>query len=146
MAVAPSRIRVVALAIVRRPETGELLVFEGRDPSRDLVYHRPLGGEVEFGETAFEAVVRELEEEIGVAVTPRRLLGACESIFVEGGAAKHEIVLLVECGLADAALYEKELFPDLEGHGEHGIWRKLDEPITLFPDRLVDFIWPAAAG
>ena len=53
---------VKAMAVIRRPADGALLVSEhaGPDP-----FHRPLGGHVEFGEYALDTVHRELREEIG---------------------------------------------------------------------------------
>ena len=89
-------IRVVALAVIIRPHTCEFLVFRGSDPTRNLEYHRPLGGGVEFGESASQAIRREVLEEIGIEVVPVRLLTAIESLFVAGGQPKHEIGLLVE--------------------------------------------------
>lgn len=133
-------IRVVALAIIRRPDSGELLVFEGADPSRDLIYHRPFGGGVEFGELGAEAVRRELREEIGVAVRVGGLLATFESVFAFDGVPKHEIVLAYECAFADLALYERDRFEDLEGNGEDGIWRQVDAQAPLFPEGLLDVL------
>ena len=133
-------IRPVALAIILRPETGELLVFEGRDPSRDLTYHRPLGGGIEFGESVAEAVRREVTEEIGVPVMVVRELGYLESWFVDGGKPRHEIAFLVECAFEDAAQYDRDLFEDREGRGEHGIWRRPDDRTVLFPETLPEML------
>lgn len=129
-------IRVVALAVIIRPHTCEFLVFRGSDPTRNLEYHRPLGGGVEFGESAFQAIRREVLEEIGIEVVPVRLLTATESLFVASGQPKHEIGLLVECRFSNPALYETEVFPDLEGNGEDGVWRKAEMPVTLFPEGM----------
>jgi 8-oxo-dGTP pyrophosphatase MutT (NUDIX family) len=129
-------IRVVALAVIIRPHTCEFLVFRGSDPTRNLEYHRPLGGGVEFGESAFQTIRREVLEEIGIEVVPVRLLTATESLFVAGGQPKHEIGLLVECRFSNPALYETEVFPDLEGNGEDGVWRKAETPVTLFPEGM----------
>jgi hypothetical protein len=63
-----SRIAVKALALIRRPSDGALLVGEAADPATGLVFHRSLGGHVEFGELASETVVRELMEELGIQV------------------------------------------------------------------------------
>lgn len=133
-------VRPVALAIILRPETGELLVFEGCDPSRDLTYHRPLGGGIEFGESVAEAVRREIMEEIGVPVTVVRELGCLESRFVANGKPKHEVAFLVECAFEDAAQYDRDLFEDREGNGEHGIWRRPDDRTVLFPEALPDML------
>jgi hypothetical protein len=39
------------MVMIRRPRDGALLVSESRAPSGEL-FHRPLGGHVEFGEYA----------------------------------------------------------------------------------------------
>ncbi|HZI76163.1 MAG TPA: hypothetical protein VFD73_19510, partial [Gemmatimonadales bacterium] len=46
---------VKAMAMIRRPRDGALLVSEEANPSGEL-FHRPLGGHVEFGEYAPEGV------------------------------------------------------------------------------------------
>jgi 8-oxo-dGTP pyrophosphatase MutT (NUDIX family) len=129
--------RHVALAIIRRPKTGELLVFEGRDPSRDLTYHRPLGGGIEPGERVEDTVRRELMEEIGVPITVVRQLGSLDCRFVAGGKPKHEIVFLAECVFENAADYERDWFHDMEGNGEHGVWRRMGDSTVLFPEELL---------
>jgi 8-oxo-dGTP pyrophosphatase MutT (NUDIX family) len=129
-------IRIIALAIIRRPGTQEFLVFQGHDPSRNLKYHRPFGGGMEFGETAEAAVRRELLEEIGADVIPQRLLPAAQSFFAIKDRHIHEIALPVECRFADRSLYERDRFQDLEGNGEDGLWRTIDAAIALFPEEL----------
>ncbi|MBB5572242.1 MULTISPECIES: NUDIX domain-containing protein [Rhizobium] len=133
-------IRAIALAIIRHPTTGCLLVFEGRDSTRDLVYHRPLGGGILFNETAADAAGREIREEIGIVVEPLATLGVTESFFVVGGVLRHEIALLVECRFVDETLYDRTFFPDLEGNDEHGLWRGLEEDTLLFPEALKDVL------
>jgi ADP-ribose pyrophosphatase YjhB (NUDIX family) len=49
------------------------------------LFHRPLGGHVEFGEYARDTVHRELQEEIGQALTAVQLAGVLENIFQWGG-------------------------------------------------------------
>ena len=48
---------VKAMAMIRRPRDGALLVSEEANPSGEL-FHRPLGGHVEFGEYALDTVHR----------------------------------------------------------------------------------------
>ncbi len=93
------------MVVIRRPRDGALLVSEEVNPSGEL-FHRPLGGHVEFGEYALNTVHREFREEIGQALTGVRLAGVLENIFVWGGATKHEIVFVFTAALADQAAYE----------------------------------------
>ena len=93
------------MVLIRRPRDGALLVSEEVNPSGEL-FHRPLGGHVEFGEYALDAVHREFREEIGQTLTEVRLAGVLENIFVWGGATKHEIVFVFTAGFADGAAYE----------------------------------------
>jgi ADP-ribose pyrophosphatase YjhB (NUDIX family) len=96
---------VKAMALIRRPRDGALLVSEHTDPAR-APFHRPLGGHVEFGEYALDAVHREFLEEIGQALAAVRLLGVLENIFQWNGASQHEIVFMFAAELANPAAYE----------------------------------------
>src|SRR3954469_17974091 len=95
-------IRPIALAVPRRGE--DLLVFEYYDPTKDLTFYRPLGGGIDFGETAEAAVRRELREELRVDLLNVRPLGVLESIFHGFGRDGHEIAFVFGCQLADPTL------------------------------------------
>lgn len=51
------------------------------------------GGHLEFGESAKDALARELKEELGVAVKKCSFIGGSEHTFVEDGIKHHEINL-----------------------------------------------------
>jgi ADP-ribose pyrophosphatase YjhB (NUDIX family) len=70
---------VKAMVLIQRSRDGALLVSEDANPSGEL-FHRPLGGHVEFGEYALNTVHRELREEIGQALTGVRLAAATSSL------------------------------------------------------------------
>ncbi|WP_460164643.1 NUDIX domain-containing protein [Pseudomonas sp. S2_F03] len=56
---------------------------------------------MEFGETSAQAIVREVQEELGLAITDVRLLGTLENIFTYAGRPGHEIVQVYDarvCG------------------------------------------------
>jgi ADP-ribose pyrophosphatase YjhB (NUDIX family) len=94
---------VNAMAVIRRPADGALLVSEHAEPDP---FHRPLGGHVELGEYALDAVHRELHEEIGQGLARVLLLGVLENIFPWHGEIAHEIVFLYAAAFSDPAAYE----------------------------------------
>ena len=96
---------IKAMALIRRPRDGALLVSAETNPDGSP-FHRPLGGHVEFGEYALDTVRREFQEEIGQALTDVRLAGVLENIFQWGGATQHEVVFIFTAGFADAAAYQ----------------------------------------
>jgi len=69
-----------------------LLVRRGKEPlkGRWLVP----GGTVELGETLEQALVREIEEETGLAVEPRGLLTVVDRIHREGGDVRYHYVIV----------------------------------------------------
>lgn len=83
-------IRVIALGIVLWRD--HLLCAAGFDMVKQQRFYRPLGGGVEFGERASEAVARELHEELGMAVEVGALLGVTENLFTYQGRPGHEVV------------------------------------------------------
>ena len=62
-----SHIRVVAIGLHWRD--GRLLAAEVRDDAGRIKGVRPLGGEIEFGESWRTALAREFNEELGIDVT-----------------------------------------------------------------------------
>ena len=89
MRTAPDRIRPLALAVVLYRD--HVLCAEGYDYAKRQRFSRPLGGEIEFGEAASEAAVREIREETGLQVEARAALGVTENRFEFNGAPGHEI-------------------------------------------------------
>lgn len=114
------------MAIIQRRRDGALLVSEETDPS-DALFHRPLGGHVEFGEYALDTVRREIREEIGQELTSVRLAGVLENIFQWNGVTQHEIVFIFTAGFADEAAYEipEQAIRDARSTSRV-IWRKPD--------------------
>lgn len=62
------------------------------------------GGHIEFGETGREALVREMREEAGIAVSTGRFLGVVENSFIQHGKPHAEINLVYEMRIADEDL------------------------------------------
>ncbi len=136
------RIRVTSLGIFRRGD--QIFVQEAYDPVKGETFYRPLGGGVEFGEQAVDALIREMREETGLEVTNLRYAGLCENIFTYLGERGHEIVLLYEADFADPAVYENDemICQEDDGLPFRAVWKPLsefgkDEDAPLYPDGLM---------
>jgi ADP-ribose pyrophosphatase YjhB (NUDIX family) len=105
------RIRPIALALIRRDD--EILV--GRHETGEDVFYRPLGGGIEVGEYAQDAVAREIREELGLEIEPIRRRAVLENVFTYRGEQAHEIVFVVESAFVDDAAYRRESFVAEEG-------------------------------
>lgn len=138
------RIRPLALALIR--DRDRLLVAEGRDTVKDKSFYRPLGGGIEPGERSEQTVVRELAEELGVEVHPRRLLGWLENIFTYQGQPGHEIIAIWECALADPSLGSRdELWCSEPGYPPvRVVWAPIQTlesgTAPLYPDGLMELL------
>ena len=137
-----ARIRVIAICLVLHDD--HLLMAEGYDSLRDLTFYRALGGEVEFGESAAEAAVRELREELGRDVVMRDLLGVIENRFTLEGVPGHEIVFEYLAGFAPGhAPPDLEPMTAIEGDARFiARWLPLAEVLArthqAFPDGVED--------
>ena len=129
-------------AMVLMSWNDKILVFKGYDTIKDHYYYRLLGGEIEFGEYARQAIKREMMEEIGVSICDIRYLFTLESLFVCDGVPGHEI------DRRYPSLYGKE-FNAVENDGQvfHSMWKSLEEiqqdgrPLypNGLPEKLQDF-------
>jgi ADP-ribose pyrophosphatase YjhB (NUDIX family) len=117
---------IKAMAVIRRPRDGALLVSEAADGS----FQRPLGGHVEFGEYARDTIHREFGEEIGQRLTGVRRLGVLENIFPWRGGTEHEVVFIFSAAFADPAAYDIEEQVIADKTQDRVIWRA---PGTVSP-------------
>ena len=75
---------------------GQVLLCHGK---RATLTYLP-GGHIEFCETARQALVREIKEELGIEAEAGRFLGCCEHAFVQKGVPHAEINLVFEMHIA----------------------------------------------
>lgn len=124
----PDKIRILALVIIQR--NNQVLVTPGQDPITGRVFHRLVGGGVEFGETSLEALQREIREELGVSLTDYRYLGVSENIFTYNGQSGHEVCFIYSASFEDEANYQREVWPILDCLDGNAVW------IDMTPENL----------
>jgi 8-oxo-dGTP pyrophosphatase MutT (NUDIX family) len=137
-------VRAIAIGVIR--DGDRLFVAEGRDSVTAVTFYRPLGGSIEFGETAAEAVQREFIEESDRAVTQPTYIGTLENRFTNDGMAGHEIVLVYDTAFEDEAMLGTDALDCREANGMPFTARWM--PLTgfrngeapLYPDGLLDLI------
>jgi ADP-ribose pyrophosphatase YjhB (NUDIX family) len=132
-------IRVKAMAYLPNAAGTHHAVMAWRDPTTGEGFHRLLGGGVELGERAVDAVVREIAEELGATLLEPRLLAVLENIFTYDGAPGHEIVFVYGGRLAEGDVVP----PEGGWYADNGVpmwveWRPRDEDradaLPLYPD------------
>jgi ADP-ribose pyrophosphatase YjhB (NUDIX family) len=134
-----SRIRAKSLAVVVRPEDQALLVSQGTN-STGGDYVRLLGGSIEFGESAADAVQREIREELGSELESPRLLGVLENRFELDGVPGHEVLFVFFGTLSDPSLYDMKEIPILDVPGLCAHWWIPGQTPQLVPAGLADLL------
>ena len=123
----PRRIRTLAVGVCRHGD--RILVERGRDSVKGQRFFRAIGGGVEFGERAADAVRREWREELDLDVHVLALLGVLESIFTYEGRAGHEVVFAFDVRVTDGRAHERDELhsTDDEGVLHEAVWVSLGE-------------------
>jgi ADP-ribose pyrophosphatase YjhB (NUDIX family) len=106
------------------------------------VFHHPLGGQVEFGEQARDAVQRQVLRGIGQPIERVRFLGVIQSIFVRLGVACHEINFVYSASLVRVEAYELEDYVlRNSAHNSEITWRRAGADCPpLYPTGLAELI------
>jgi 8-oxo-dGTP pyrophosphatase MutT (NUDIX family) len=123
--VKPNAIRPIAICVFQHD--GHILAAEFYDPIKQQPFYRPLGGAIEFGEHSAATLARELQEELGAAVTDLRYLGTLENVFTYNGQRGHEIVMVYDGAFVDHSLYEQSWLDGVEDSGApfRAVWLAL---------------------
>ena len=139
-----SKIRVLAIALLKNPK-GQILLHQGYDSAKKQVFYRPLGGGVDFSETAKVALKREFQEELGKKIKVKKLVGVFENIFTYENKDRHEIVFVYTATFSSLKDYKKayEIIEDKRVVGK-AVWRTLKdmrkEKAPFYPAGLEQFI------
>lgn len=131
----------MALGVVGR--AGELLLIEGYDRVKDEHFLRFVGGGIEFGERAADAIVREFEEELGIAVEAGSLLGVIENIFTYEGEPGHEILFVFKVAFSDEHRYDRAQWTVRDSRASRATWwpvASLDSGPPLYPAEALDLV------
>lgn len=138
------------LAICVFQNAGRILVANGYDAVKGEHFMRPLGGRIEFGERAIDALRREIREELHAEIDQPELLGVLESVFVYAGARCHEIVFVFDATLQDRSFYEVSEIPIAEDVWVGpATWQHLSRlgsrRTPLYPDGLLELLLARAS-
>ncbi|BAL79430.1 NUDIX hydrolase [Bradyrhizobium cosmicum] len=138
-------IRVVAIGLHWRD--GRLLAAEVRDDTGRIKGVRPLGGEIEFGESWRAALLREFNEELGIDIIITGEPIMMENIFVHEGATGHEVMFIAGVTFPDGAFSNQDRIDFREDNGEQIVarWFDLDDLDVedgprLYPTGLKDLL------
>ena len=112
------QIRVVALAVCFDGQ-GRVLLEHGHDAGRDEHFLRPIGGGIDLGERAVDALAREWAEEYRLTLVEARLLGVLENIHEYEGRPEHEIAFLFTARIVEPWAYEQDIIDAVDSDGAH---------------------------
>jgi ADP-ribose pyrophosphatase YjhB (NUDIX family) len=130
-------VRATAVAVIRHPLTGALLVDEIVERGTGRTFHRLPGSGINFQELAHDTVARELDEEYGLTVRVGSRIGVVETLFTFEGQPGHEIVLVYEAETVDAPACAFDRLPSRDASGITAVWReKGRSDLELLPDAV----------
>ena len=137
------QIRPVTLAVFERE--GQILAGPVHDDAGQILGWRPLGGDIQPGERAAEALSRALSTSTGQTVSDLAPLGVLEHIFTHEGAPGHEIVFAFRARFDAPEIYQADAlaFTD-QGRPAEAKWIALAKAragrIRLIPEGLLDLL------
>ncbi len=138
-----NQIRVLALGLIR--DGDRLFISEGYDPVKQQVFYRVMGGGVDFGETSYEALKREFQEEIQAELTNIQYLGCLENLFSFNGQQGHELLQLYQCDFVDQKFYQLEEMFFAEGERKKkALWVDINRfksgELRIVPENFLDYV------
>ncbi len=125
-------------------ENNKILLQKGEDLVSGLIFYRPIGGGIEFGETSLITAKRELIEEIGATLINEEFLDVIENIFDFNGNKFHEITFLFKGEIKEKELTKIEHVPILDKENKYAEWIPIsdikDGKINILPEKSLKFI------
>ena len=111
-----TNIRAKVICLFRHQE--RVLLTQAFDPAKNEHYLMPIGGGIEFGEHAADAIQREVLEEIQQEISHLKQLDVLENIFNFDGQAGHEIVFVYSAKFVDQGFYALQMIKGVESNGD----------------------------
>ena len=139
-----SNIQCVSIGLISNKS--DLLVYQVTDQVSNNSFFRLIGGHIEFGESAVEALKREFKEEIDQEIININSLGVFENIFFYKGKEQHEFVSLFSCDFSNKEMYKKKEIIGYEGPSRtfNARWIDLNQfknnHKILYPDQILKYI------
>lgn len=131
-----SQPRPLVLGIFKRGPF--VLVGEGEDRVKGSSFYRPLGGQIEPGESAEQALIREMREELDEEIRVVRHLGELDNRFVFEGRPGWEQVHVLE---AEFVSPDAPNVNSVEAEGWNLRWVDPDAlDLPLYPDGLANVL------
>lgn len=135
-------IRTTAVAVCR--SGSRILLERGYDRVAHEHFYRAIGGGVEFGERATDAVIREWREEFGLHLESPEPVGVLENLFTYDGAPGHEVVFVFTARVRGMPSGDGFTATDPQGRSHTLVWVDLDdaehEGRTIHPAGLVELL------
>jgi ADP-ribose pyrophosphatase YjhB (NUDIX family) len=106
-------------------------------------FHRLIGGGVDLGEHHRDAVVREVDEELGATIHDLAFLATVENIFRIDGVLGHEIVFVYAGRLEPQPAATGATLTESDGSIVRVVWRPIDdvsESLPLYPAGVVPWV------
>ncbi len=138
-----NQIRVLALGLIR--DGDRTLLAEGYDPVKQQTFYRALGGGVDFGETSYDALQREFQEELQAELSNIKYLGCIENLFTYNGQPGHEIVQLYQCDFVDLKFYQLDQMEFTDTEQKHtAFWMDIkrckSRELRIVPEQFLEYL------
>lgn len=103
------KIVVKALCVIE--QDGKLLLCKGFDSVKKETYYRFVGGTIDFGEKAEDALKREIREELDSEIENLEFITVVENVFIYEKKPGHEICFIYKGDLTNKEVYQKKVIP-----------------------------------